>query len=73
MGTPEGRKEAIALLDPDFQGLLERKEVNELIQAGLGVAGVKSISRFSVIGEANGDVRTFAVDHLGLDRARDVV
>ena len=47
--------------------------MNELIQAGLGVAGVKSISRFSVIGEANGDVRTFAVDHLGLDRARDVV
>lgn len=71
--TPEGRREAIAMLDPDFQGLLERKEVSEISQARLGVAGVKSISRFSVIGEANGDVRTFAVDHLALDRNRDVV
>ena len=66
--TADGVRDAVASLDPDFQGLLERKETMQIVQARLGNVGVKSISRFSVIGETNGDVRTFAVDHLGLDR-----
>lgn len=45
--TAAGRAEAIAALDPDFQGLLD--------------------------GETAADIRTFAVDHLALDRNRDVV
>ena len=47
------RKDAVSSLDPDFQGLLERKEVAEFIQARLGNLGVKStiISRFSGYGE----------------------
>ncbi len=49
------RKDAVASLDPDFQGLLERKEVAEIIQARLGNLGVKGtiISRFSAIGETD--------------------
>ena len=73
LATAEGVRDAVASLDPDFQGLLERKELAQVVQARLGNVGVRSISRFSVIGEANGDVRAFAVDHLRMDRGRDVV
>ena len=73
VNTAEGRQEAIKLLDPDFQGLLERKSVPALVQAQLAVNNVKSISIFSVLGESTVDVRTFAVDRLGLDRARNIV
>ena len=68
LATAEGVRDAVASLDPDFQGLLERKELEQIVQARLGNVGVRSISRFSVIGEANGDVRTFAVDHLRMGR-----
>ena len=73
LDTAEGRQEAIALLDPDFHGLMERKGISELIQARLSNAGVKSIGIFSVIGETAQDVRQFAVDQCHLERGRQVV
>lgn len=41
LGTPEGLAEAIKLLDPDFQGLLERKGVGAQVQGGISNADVK--------------------------------
>ena len=73
LDTEEGRTAALALLDPDFQGLLEKKQISERLQGALSNVGVRSISRFSVIGDAAADVRAFAVDTAGLERARDVV
>ena len=73
LDTAEGRAEAIKLLDPDFQGLLERKGLSDRLQGTLSNAGVRSISLFAVIGDTAADVRTFAVDHCNLDRGRDVV
>ena len=73
LDTAEGRAEAIRLLDPDFQGLLERKGLSDRLQGTLSNAGVRSISLFSVIGDTAAEVRTFAVDHCNLDRGRDVV
>ena len=73
LDTAEGRAAAIKELDPDFQGLLERKSMSERLQGTLANAGVKGISLFSVIGDTAADVRQFATDHCGLDRNRDVV
>eukprot|EP00435_Cladocopium_sp_Y103_P029829 s306_g7.t1 len=73
LDTAEGREAAIKLLDPDFQGLLERKGLSERLQGTLSNAGVKSISLYAVLGEVANDIRTFAVDHCALDRGRDVV
>lgn len=73
LNTAEGLKEALEKLDADFQGLMERKEIPARLQGQLSNLGVRSISRFSVIGETAGDIRTFAVDHAGQDRNRDVV
>eukprot|EP00435_Cladocopium_sp_Y103_P049796 s841_g15.t1 len=73
LNTAEGRAEAIKRLDPDFHGVLERKEVSEQHQALLSNLGVKSVSKFAVIAEATADVRQFAVDQMQVDRARDMV
>lgn len=73
LNTAEGRAEAVKLLDPDFQGLLERKSVGEHLQATLATLQVRSISLYSVIGETSNDIRNFVVDQCGLDRNRDVV
>ena len=69
LDTAEGRAEAIRLLDPDFQGLLERKGLSDRLQGTLSNAGVRSISLFSVIGDTAAEVRTFAVDHCKIGRA----
>ena len=73
LDVPEGLAEAIKALDPDFQGLLERKDVPARLQGTLSNAGVKSISRFAVLGESAADLRRFATDHCNLAAARDVV
>ena len=73
LNTAEGRAEAVKLLDPDFQGVVEQKKVSERVQATMAVANVRSISLFSVLGEATTDIRTFAADQCGLDRNRDMV
>ena len=59
LNTAEGLAAAVAALDPDFHGLLERKEVSQLVQGRLSNANVKSISRFAAVGDARADIRTF--------------
>eukprot|EP00438_Fugacium_kawagutii_P021416 Skav230574 [mRNA] locus=scaffold971:156334:157617:- [translate_table: standard] len=71
--TEDGRTQAIALLDPDFQGLLERKEVTGMMQATLATLGLRSISKFAVLGDAAADIRTFVEANCGLQRGRDAV
>ena len=63
----------MALLDPDFHGLLQVKEVPVLQQARLSVARVRSISRLSSIADDRATVRNFCRDSLALDLANDIV
>ena len=71
--TDERRRNAIALLDADLHGLLQVKEVDEVSQAKLAVARVRSVSRMSTIADNRAGMRTFCADVLNLDAARDVV
>ena len=73
LATPEGLAAAVEALDPDFHGLLERKEVSQMVQGRLSNANVKSISRFAALGDNRTDIRTFCTGTLALDRAADVV
>lgn len=73
VNTAEGRAEALLLLEPDFHGLLQRKDVSELLQAKLAVAGIKSISRFSAVADSRAQLRTFCERPLAMDPARDAV
>lgn len=54
-------------------GLLQRKDVSELLQAKLAVAGIKSISRFSAVADSRAQLRTFCERPLAMDPARDAV
>ena len=49
LDTAEGLEGAVGQLDPDFQGLLEKKQIPERTQGSLSNAGVRTVSRFSVI------------------------
>eukprot|EP00435_Cladocopium_sp_Y103_P022488 s1708_g5.t1 len=71
--TAERRANAIALLDADLHGLLQIKEVPEVLQAKLSVARVRSISKLSTIADDRAGMRTFCRDHLQLDQAGDMV
>lgn len=51
VNTEDGRKEYISKLGPDFQGLLERKEIAEMTQAKLGQANCKSLNRFASLAD----------------------
>ena len=73
LATPEGLAAAVEALDPDFHGLLERKEVSQMVQGRLSNANVKSISRFAALGDNRTDIRTFCTGTVALDRAADVV
>ena len=71
--TDERRRNAIALLDADLHGLLQVKEVEDVLQAKLSVARVRSMSRMSTVADDRPGMRRFCVDVLGLEEARDVV
>ena len=71
--TEERRRNAIALVDADLHGLLQVKEVDEVLQAKLSVAKVRSMSRMSTIADNRTAMRSFCVDVLGMDAAHDVV
>ena len=71
--TEERRRNAIALLDADLHGLLQVKEVDEVIQAKLAVAKIRSISRMSTVADDRQGIRKFCADVLALDETRDVV
>lgn len=68
LDTPEGRRDAIATLEPDLHGLLERKHIPEAVQAALADKGIKALSRFSSIADDKAEVRTFCREVLRLDR-----
>ena len=71
--TQDGRAEALLLLEPDFHGLLQRKAVDEMNQAKLAVAGVRSISRFNAMADTRQQLRDFCIRSLTLDAGRDAV
>ncbi len=71
--TADGRAQALLLLEPDFHGLLQRKDVSEMVQAKLAVAGIKSISRFSAVADTRAQLRSFCDRSLSMDAARDAV
>ena len=71
--TEERRRNAIALIDADQHGLLQVKEVDEVIQAKLSVARVRSMGRMSTVADDRAGMRKFCADVLGLDETRDVV
>ena len=73
LDTADGRAQALLLLDPDFHGLLQRKDVAERQQATLAVAGVRSISRFNAVADSRQGLRTFCNTALALDAGRDAV
>ena len=67
INTPEGRAEYISRLEPDFHGLLERKETDVMTQAVLARANCKSLSRFASVADTRAQLRTFVQQTLGLD------
>lgn len=69
----EVQKEFIALLEPDFHGLLQRKEVSAVTQARLAHANCKSLSRFNSVADSRVQLRTFAQQTVQLDPATDVM
>ena len=71
--TEERRRNAIALIDADLHGLLQVKEMDEVLQAKLAVAKVRSISRVSTIADDRAGMRKFCTEVLSLDKTRDVV
>ena len=71
--TPARRANAISLLDADFHGLLQIKEVNETVQAKLAIARMRTISRLSTVADDRAGMRKFCVDTLGLDESADVI
>lgn len=71
--TPVRRANAITLLDADLHGLLQIKEVSEVIQAKLAVAKVRTISRLSTVADNRTGVRKFCTDVLGLDETTDII
>lgn len=71
--TEERRRNAIALIDADLHGLLQVKEMDEVLQAKLAVAKVRSISRVNTIADDRVGMRKFCTEVLSLDKTRDVV
>ena len=69
----EVQKEFISLLEPDFHGLLQRKEVSAVTQARLAHANCKSLSRFNSVADSRVQLRTFAQQTVQLDPAADVM
>eukprot|EP00435_Cladocopium_sp_Y103_P022226 s207_g5.t1 len=67
--TEEGRVELMSKLDPDFHGLLQRKEVTETAQALLSRAGCRSLSRFASVADTRAQLRAFLQNTLQMDPA----
>ena len=73
INTAEGRAELVARLEPDFHGLLERKETEVMTQARLAQANCKSLSRFASVADTRAQLRTFAQNVLQLDPAANAM
>ena len=72
-GTPERRSRAIKLLEADFHGLLQVKEITEVNQAKLAVAMVRSVSRLSTVADDRAGIRQFCQRVLNLDPNNNMV
>ena len=66
LDTSAERRAAISFLDPDFQGLLDAKEVPELVQASLAMVNIRGIHRLAVMEDTRAEMRAFCRAHLGL-------
>ena len=53
-----------SLLDADLHGLLQIKEVSEVIQAKLAVAKVRTISRLSTVADDRAGVRKICKERM---------
>lgn len=73
LDTPEARGAAVALLDPDFHGLLQVKELTETVQARLALAHIKSVSRMSAVADDRAGIRQFCERALQLRAVEDMV
>ena len=73
--TAERRANAIALLVAGLHGLLQFKEVPEVLQAKLSIARVRSrsISKLSTIADDRAGMRIFCRDHLQRNQVEDMV
>lgn len=72
-GSPEARAAAVALLEPDLHGLLQRKEVGAGLQARLALAGVKSLSRYAALADTREAMREFCRGVMRMDPAGEPV
>ena len=73
LNDAETQKQHIEMLEPDFHGLLQRKEVSALVQARLAHANCKSLSRFSSVADTRTQLRDFARVTLQIDPAVDAM
>ena len=73
LNDPATQKEYVEQLEPDFHGLLQRKEVSGLTQARLAYANCKSLSRFNSVADSRTQLRNFARDTLTMDPTIDVM
>lgn len=70
--TNEGRAAAMALLDPDLQGILQRSDTSAVLQSRLAIARVRSISKLSAMADTREQARNFCRATLRLDLAADL-
>lgn len=70
--TDEGRAAAMALLDPDLQGILQRSDTSAVLQSRLAIARVRSISKLSAMADTREQARNFCRATLRLDLAADL-
>ena len=70
--TPEGRAAAMALLDPDLQGILQRADTSAVLQSRMAIARVRSINKLSAMADTREQARNFCRATLRLDLAADL-
>ncbi len=70
--TAEGRAAAMALLDPDLQGILQRADTSAILQSRLAIARVRSISKLGAMADTREQARNFCRASLRLDLGADL-
>lgn len=70
--TPEGRAAAMALLDPDLQGILQRADTSAVLQSRTAIARIRSINKLSAMADTRDQARNFCSATLRLDLAADL-
>ena len=57
--TAEGRAAAMALLDPDLQGILQRADTSAVLQSRMAIARIRSINKLSAMADTRDQARNF--------------